>query len=253
MPTPVALVATRPETLPRDVARVLALAGRDEAEGCRSITAARAVGPHPAGGVPNWTLAALAAACPPSAGRPLLAVAGALHPGLGACGCLAALAGLGGAELAAAARAPRALLERLAPPDDDDGPWLLVDLTVAAAPDGRTVMYNRVLAGRDPLALDALTARCLGWDPESMPLLRAAREAGGRREPADRTPAGDADDHVRAGAPLRPWRPARDLPWSRFVPKPRRSHAGAVRTPWHALGDDIAAGREPVWEVGADV
>jgi len=252
MPTPVALVATRPETLPRDVARVLALAGRDAAEGCRSVTAARAVGPHPCGGVPNWTLAALAAACPPAEGRPLLAVAGALHPGLGACGCLAALAGLGDPELAAAARSPRALLERIGLPHDD-GPWLLVDLTVAAGAGGRTVLRNRLLAGRDPVALDALTARCLGWDPGSMPLLRAAREAGGRRDTDDRLPVGDVVGQAGVAEPLRPWRPARNLPWARFVTVPRRGRARAARTPWHALGDDLAAGRDPVWEVGADV
>ncbi len=252
MDTLVALVATRPETLPRDLARVLELAGRDVTAGCRSVTAPRAVGPHPTGGVPNWTLAALAVACPPADGPPLLAIAGALHPRLGACACLAASAGAGADELAAAVRSPQVLLEqaRRAP---DDGSWMLVDLTVAAAPDGRAVMRNRLLAGRDPLALDTLTARCLGWDPESMPLLRAARALGWRGGASARTLVGDLDDHARASGAPRLWRPARGLKWTRLAAALGGRRAGADRTPWHALGDDVAAGREPVWEVGADV
>ena len=251
METPVALIVTRPETLPRDVARVLELAGRDAAQGCSSFTAARAVGPHPTGGVPNWTLAALAAACPPAPGRPLLAVAGALHPRLGACACLAALAGAGPDELSAAVRTPQALLDR-ALHAAQDGPWLLVDLTVAAAPDGHAVMRNRLLAGRDPVALDALTARCLGWDPGSMPLLCAARSSGGRRWADGRSPVGDLDEHARFSGVPRLWRPQRKLPWTRLAATLGRRRTGAVRTPWHALGDDVAAGREPVWEVVTD-
>jgi hypothetical protein len=251
METPVALVVTRPETLPRDVARALELAGRIATEGCSSVTAARAVGPHPTGGVPNWTLAALAAACPPTPGRPLLAVAGALHPRLGACACLAALAGAGPDELAAAVRAPQALLDR-AQQAAADGPWLLVDLTVVAAPDGRAVMRNRLLAGRAPVALDALTARCLGWDPGTMPLLRAVRTSGGRRGADGRPPVGDLDEHARFSGVPRLWRPQRKLTWPRLTSTLGRRRAGAVRTPWHVLGDDVAAGREPVWEVVTD-
>jgi hypothetical protein len=257
----VALVATRPETLPRDVVRVLGLAGCDTAAGCPAVAAAPAVGPHPTGGVPNWTLAAIAAAHPaaggqrevnPADGPSLIAVAGALHPRLGACACLAALAGAGADDLAAAVRAPQALLER-ARHAAGAGAWLLVDLTVVTAPDGRAVMRNRLLAGRDPVALDALTARCLGWDPASMPLLRAARAAGWGRGTDGRSPTGDPDDRARADGPARPWRPQRGPGWLREVRALGRRRAGAGRTPWHVLGDDVAAGRAPVWEAGADV
>lgn len=251
MESPVALVATRPETLPRDVARVLDLAGRDAAAGCRSVTRERAVGPHPTGGVPNWTLAALAAVCPPADGPPLIAVAGALHPRLGACACLAALTGAGADDLAAAVRSPQALLER-ARQAAEDSPWLLVDLTVVADADGGAVMRNRLLAGRDPFALDAQTARCLGWDPESMPLLRSARELGWRRRTDDGCLVGDLEDPAHAGGTPRPWRPARGPVWAALVRSLGRRRPRGVRTPWHVLGDDVAAGREPAWKVGID-
>lgn len=247
----VALVRTRPETLPRDAARALALAGRTTGAGPRGVSAARAVGPHPTGGVPNWTLAALTAACPPGDGPPLLAVAGALHPRLGACACVAALAGAGADELAAAVKSPQALLDR-ARRAAVEGPWLLVDLTVASAPDGRAVMRNRLLAGRDPLALDAWTARCLGWDPGSMPLLRAAHTAGWRWDAEGSALVGDLDGQTRSDAAPRPWRPERRWGWVRRIVASGSRRAAAARTPWHALGDDVAAGRDPAWEVAAD-
>lgn len=247
----VALVRARPETLPCDAARALALAGRNTGAGPRGVSAARAVGPHPTGGVPSWTLAALTAACPPGDGPPLLAVAGALHPRLGACACIAALAGADADELGAAVKSPQALLER-ARHAAVDGPWLLVDLTVAAAPDGRAVMRNRLLAGRDPLALDAWTARSLGWDPGTMPLLRAARTSGWRWDADGRTLVGDLDGPPLSDATPRPWRPERRWGWARRIAASGSRRAAAARTPWHALGDDVAAGRDPAWEVAAD-
>lgn len=260
-----ALVWTRPETLPGDIARALSLACIGDGAPPATVTRRTAgAGPAP------WIAAAIApalaslgvaaadgAADGEAAAVPRLhLVAAAVDPRLGAVGCLEALAGAPAARPARKPDAMEDLVDRAVRAAASGVHWFLVDATTVPASDGGRVARNRLLAGTDPVALDCWTARLCGLDPAWMPAVASAAAAGLGVDPGAEALVGDRDDLPR-GQPA-PWRPRGDASASRLVSAlrdlPRRARLGRRGgdgkrpTVWHALGSDLAAGRRPAWE-----
>ena len=268
--TSLAVAWTRPETVRADIARVLAMAGFEagHAEDVAVIDAAgggRGPGEAPSPWLAAGAVEALAADGDDAPARRismdtrtvLHLVAARVDSRLGVGTCLAALAAAVGGEgardtesddarngdplvdeMLAAAR--RALTD-----GRDHG--FLIDATLVPGgrrPGSALQMSNLLLAGRDPVALDAAVARILGLDPRSLPLLSCAETAGlGRRSPEPADQAGDVTDLSRRS--LVPWRPETEglaARLSRRLLGDRRRRTAPDDTPWHALWRDLSEG-----------
>lgn len=244
--TPVAIVRTRPETVRDDVRRGLSMAGFAPVP---EATAVLGEGAAP------WHLAAgLAAARGDASAAPasrlssdircaLLLTRVGLDSALGLDGCLAALARLGGG---ARGRREDPVAHTLASGSSwlADGPEFafLVDATLVPGrprPGAPLRARNLLLAGRDPVALDAVAARLCGVAPLSVPLLARAEADGlGRIHPAPADLLGDGD--ALEGRPAVAWRPGGDGPLARLIGRLRgRSDRPATAqggdSPWFAL------------------
>ena len=129
------------------------------------------------------------------------------------------------------------------------GAIFLLDATVCPSADGRErpQVHNLILAGRDPIAVEAVAARVLGYDPERVTWLRALAE-GARRDISSggiEVRGGFADDGAlrRTGGRALPAR-ARAARHRDAVEAPRRWFARwnlrrwdrlYARTPWGRL------------------
>lgn len=142
------------------------------------------------------------------------------------------------------------------------GRTVLLDATVCLAHDGsaRPQVHNLLLAGRDPIAVDAVAARLIGFDPERVAWLRGLAE-GMRR---DLTPGGialrggaiDAQDFQHASGralPLPTRTGRRRAPifdatgwWARW--RVRRWDRLYARTPWGRLRDHERRASAPARE-----
>ncbi len=261
-PTPLAVLWTRPETARADVARVLAMSGFAAAPGdATAVVSAVGVAPWLRAG----TRAALSAAGE-AAPTPRLAsdTRTALHlldaradAELGVAGCLRTLASAAGDRDPEHRDTPARAVVAGARDALDAGVRhaFLVDATLVPdgpAPDAPRLPANLLLAGHDPVALDAALAGLMGLAPDSLPLLARAEAAGlGRATPHPDALVGDVAELARR--PLSPWRPAPAgllARWTRRTARwvlgdPRR--AAPADTPWHALrreGADAASWSE---------
>ncbi|MBU1072726.1 hypothetical protein KKG45_05720, partial [bacterium] len=106
---------------------------------------------------------------------------------------------------------------------------------------------NLLLAGRDPVALDAAVARVLGLDPFSLPLLSLAADAGlGDLASHPSAQIGDVAELYRR--PPAVWRPAAPAGIAQLVRRAARILGGRfgrvadVDTPWHALWRECQGG-----------
>jgi len=272
--TSLAVAWTRPETVRADIARVLAMAGFEagHAEDVAVIDAAgggRGPGEAPSPWLAAGAVEALAADGDDAPARRismdtrtvLHLVAARVDSRLGVGTCLAALAAA--ADRAGAPDIDRDA-DRKADRDGDSGAGEMVAAARRTLADGRThgflidatlvpggrrpgsalQMSNLLLAGRDPVALDAAVARILGLDPRSLPLLSCAETAGlGRRSPEPADQAGDVTDLSRRS--LVPWRPETEglaARLSRRLLGDRRRRTAPDDTPWHALWRDLSEG-----------
>jgi hypothetical protein len=312
-PATVAVVATRPETVIADYARLLALAGITGAGNAASarawnlvLAAAPGRADGPAAACPPWQLegvvsALVAAGTAPEAlgisvpghlppdRRPLagwrrvLAAHGAdpasadstERPGDSSLLLLANLRtddrlGLAGAVAAHAAVSlderehdelprEREALERAWRRDRDRLVGAVLDATVVGdgSPPGALVPVatHLLVAGRDPVAVDAVASRLLGLDPRRAPLLATLARAGlGRLDPGDIDLVGDTatlPEHLgltatrrfrggrRSTGPRwwRRWLAAARERWPRALAR-RRARRRYASQPWGRLHAD---------------
>ena len=111
-------------------------------------------------------------------------------------------------------------------------------------PHGRVVARHVVIAGNDPVAVDAVALRLAGYAPRDVPWLRHCAERGlGAVDPADMRLTGHTDLLALDFALPEPTFARRALPGpiGRWLSRPRsaRSRSGG---PWRALYDDLRAG-----------
>lgn len=213
--SPLAVLRTRPETVRDDTARLLAMSGFAPT----SVAVVAVLGDDPA----PWLLYAARAAVlaagasapvprlGPEVGTALHLTGVDLHDGLGIVGCLAALGRLG--EAAGGGRREDPVARTLAaaselPADGVDHVFLVDATLVPGLPRVGAPLRarNLLMAGRDPVALDAFAARLCGLQPHTLPLLARAEAAGlGRIDPAHDLRLGYMDAlTVRAAVAWRP-------------------------------------------------
>jgi hypothetical protein len=255
--TRLAVVWTRPETVRDDAARALDMIGfaPASADGTAVLTCRDAGARRPGRSTAPWHLAAALSAVKAGGGETpasrytshtsvaLLLPVATVQPHLGPVNCLRALASMSPGDHADGDPI-QALLdaaeETLAA---DVEPVFLLDATLAPGrPSAEAPLRPRniMLAGRDPVALDAAVARLIGIDPLSLPVLARGAAAGlGERDLACVDLVGDRDDLM--SRPCGRWQPepgrglARSLQrtW-RAVTNPWRKPANEV-SPWHDL------------------
>ncbi len=257
--TSLAVVWTRPETVCDDIARVLAMSDFTAmpGEALAVIRTAAATRRGPGISTAPWQTAGVLATVSPHGGeapsqritaRTRIALhlpVARLDSKLGVGCCLEALAAVAGPsgrrDRGADARSVVNGVRRALA--SDVGHWFLVDATLVPGshrPASALQSCNLLLAGRDPVALDAAVARVLGFDPFSLPLLSLAADAGlGDICPDPSAMVGDVAELQRR--PLVAWRPATSGGVARLVRRASRVLGGrferdvAIDTPWHAL------------------
>jgi hypothetical protein len=255
--TSLAVAWTRPETAREDAARVLAMSGLAALSGGELAVLG-------GGLAAPWLYAAVSAALAADPDDPpasritpqtrtvLHLLAAATSPALGVDGCLRALAATspGDAREERTAAAERVVADARAALAADVAHHFLVDATLVpdgTRPDAPPRAGNLLLAGRDPVAVDAAIARVLGLDPRTLPVLaQAERAALGVVAPDPQAAVGDLEELDRRSPA--PWRPR---PRHALVRLTRRTlrwlggghrRDGAADTPWHALRRAHASG-----------
>jgi len=255
--TRLAVVWTRPETVRDDAARALDMIGFVPApDDGTAVLACRDAGARgPGRSTAPWHLATALSVVRAGGGETptsrymshtsiaLLLPVAALQAPLGPTNCLRALASMSPGDRAGG-DLTRVLLDAAKESFAADvEPVFLVDATLtpgSQSPEAPLRPRNMLLAGRDPVALDAAVARLIGIDPLSLPVLAHAVAAGlGERDLASVDLVGDLDDLMKR--PCGPWHPepgrvlGRTLPrtW-RAVTNPWRKPASEV-SPWHDL------------------
>ena len=257
--TRLAIVWTRPETVHDDAVRALAMAGFTPAaeDGTALLACVGAGRRGPGRSTAPWHIAAAQAAIVAGGGeastphitsRTRVALhlpVPSLDETLGVACCLRALASSrAGGRDTHSGESPEALIDVLLAMRDDAPPSMfLVDATLAPGRpefDAPLLPRNIVLAGTDPVALDAAVARLMGIEPASLPLLSLAHGEGlGTRDLFHVDLVGDRDDLFKR--PCIPWRTRSG---GRFTRMLQTTVQGVTRfgrktetetSPWHDL------------------
>ncbi len=126
----------------------------------------------------------------------------------------------------------------------------VIDGTVwHVGPRGRVLARHVVIAGDDPVAVDAAALRLAGLGPRDVPWLRLCAERGlGAVEPDQwrlRVHTGLLDLDFALPEPVFPRTGAGGLLVRLSARLPRRAAATPVGGPWHRLYDDMRAGQAP--------
>lgn len=238
--TRLAVVWTRPETVRDDAARALDMIGFVPApDDGTAVLACRDDGARgPGRSTAPWHLAAALCAVRAGGGetptsRYTSHTSVALHlpvvtlqAHLGSVNCLRALASMNPGDRAGG-DPTQALLDAAGESFAVDvDSVFLVDATLTPGnPSSEAPLRPRnvLLAGRDPVALDAAVARLIGVDPLSLPVLAHAAAAGlGERDLACVDLVGDLDDLM-------------NRPCGRWHPAPSRGPGHALQRTWRAL------------------